>query len=546
MSGANGDSKIARFVVFGTFAVTSISLFVYYFYINKKSKKVDNCKGFKDAKETEKSADDIDNDESYEDNEDTDESAAKSASEEAALRQQYESATKISTAYINAQDYSKAVESLSEAISLTGKVPSASKDLLSLYNNRSAMYEKQREFDNALRDITAVLTMRPDHLKARIRRARVYESQGKLVKSLQEYVFATLLERLKGEIASNEHKIGTIGRLLALERSVKVLEDIRHPKEYVLPSKAYCRNFFEGFPNHYTWKANYDGRSRFDLSKKFEEAQKSLSEGTDFAMSATLELGLDLVRYDIVQESYAKAFETLESLQNCKTSVSGLHSRNTLSLYHELVGAHAHLCRDVFTAQKEYVYAIELMPKNLSAHLKLANALLDLGETVEVSHHNSRVPLLENITNKSVIISIQAEQKYTELLAMWVDHGKDQKSEDVATTEAATTAATGTTSTTHHDRSEDDETAFSDARSSPPPLEDDIDSPEDRAVCRAWVLYHRSVLWVTRDMKGGYMPDALEKALSDLDQVVLLTGKLCLAILVVHPYAATFPGVIEA
>jgi hypothetical protein len=39
------------------------------------------------------------------------------------------------------------------------------------------MYEKCNELDLSLNDILVVLTMDPHHLKARIRRGRIYEAQ---------------------------------------------------------------------------------------------------------------------------------------------------------------------------------------------------------------------------------------------------------------------------------------------------------------------------------------------------------------------------------
>lgn len=94
-----------------------------------------------------------------------------------ALKSQYEDANRLASKLIAGQKYEKAVEKLSEALELAPRVPNASKDIMTLYNNRSAMYEKLNLFDKSLSDITVILTMDPFHLKARVRRARVYEAQ---------------------------------------------------------------------------------------------------------------------------------------------------------------------------------------------------------------------------------------------------------------------------------------------------------------------------------------------------------------------------------
>jgi tetratricopeptide (TPR) repeat protein len=94
-----------------------------------------------------------------------------------AIKEQYEDASRLASKLIAGQRYDKAIEKLSEAIELSPKVPSAGKDLITLYNNRSAMYEKTSNLDKSLSDIMVVLTMDVCHLKARVRRARIYEAQ---------------------------------------------------------------------------------------------------------------------------------------------------------------------------------------------------------------------------------------------------------------------------------------------------------------------------------------------------------------------------------
>ena len=65
---------------------------------------------------------------------------------------------------------------LLQAINLANYIPSAQKDLVVLYNNSSAMYEKAAMYSDALIDASIVLSMDVKHIKARIRRGRVYEA----------------------------------------------------------------------------------------------------------------------------------------------------------------------------------------------------------------------------------------------------------------------------------------------------------------------------------------------------------------------------------
>lgn len=93
------------------------------------------------------------------------------------LKTKYEDANRLSSKYIQGQKYEKAIEKLTEAIELAPKVPSGGKDIMTLYNNRSAMYEKLNTFDKSLADISVILAMEPLHIKARVRKARIHEAQ---------------------------------------------------------------------------------------------------------------------------------------------------------------------------------------------------------------------------------------------------------------------------------------------------------------------------------------------------------------------------------
>ena len=83
------------------------------------------------------------------------------------------------------------------AIDLAQNLPSASKDILPMYNNRSAMYERAGKFDEALNDITVVLAVDVKHMKGRARRARILEAQGKLNDAIDELVLLMSLEQIE-------------------------------------------------------------------------------------------------------------------------------------------------------------------------------------------------------------------------------------------------------------------------------------------------------------------------------------------------------------
>jgi tetratricopeptide (TPR) repeat protein len=105
------------------------------------------------------------------------ETSAEDEETEKKLKEKYEELTRIATKLSSGNAYLRAAEKFKEAIKLAEKLPSVSKDLVTLYNNSSAMYEKAGIYDEAMLDINIVLHMDTSHIKARLRRARIYETQ---------------------------------------------------------------------------------------------------------------------------------------------------------------------------------------------------------------------------------------------------------------------------------------------------------------------------------------------------------------------------------
>jgi hypothetical protein len=125
--------------------------------------------------------------------------ASSGGPEDPAKRAEYEEAIRLAKKSMGSNDYAAAAERYGQAIALVEKhLPSCTKDVMTLYNNRSAMYEKAGDVEKALRDILVVLSLDPVHLKARVRRARIYEQQGKGYEALDDYVVTMFIERAKG------------------------------------------------------------------------------------------------------------------------------------------------------------------------------------------------------------------------------------------------------------------------------------------------------------------------------------------------------------
>ena len=166
-------------LVFGGFVGFSfIGYFLYSYFVRKlPSTKAIITKDNKKIKEEiveESDEEDGDDDDDYDKN-DKNETTLQDDSAEYKIK--YDETIRLAKKLLSGNAYIRAAEKFKEAIKLAEHVPSASKDLVTLYNNSSAMYEKAGVFDEALLDINIVLHMDSQHVKARLRRARIFDQQ---------------------------------------------------------------------------------------------------------------------------------------------------------------------------------------------------------------------------------------------------------------------------------------------------------------------------------------------------------------------------------
>jgi len=183
---SGGKLKIpsVQVILFGVFGMLSISSMLYFYFFWRRDTSIKTIKAPSSSSSVNKDDDDHKNndeikkdeiivedveDEDEEEEEEEDEADEEKANEEReALRLKYDDANRIAMKYIKGEAYDKAIEKLTEALELANIVPNASKDILTLYNNRSAMYEKNGNYDKALTDISVILAVEFTHLKARV------------------------------------------------------------------------------------------------------------------------------------------------------------------------------------------------------------------------------------------------------------------------------------------------------------------------------------------------------------------------------------------
>lgn len=173
------------------------------------------------------------------------------------IKEEYDTCCRLASKLLAGQSYDKAAQKYTEAIELASQIPSASSNIKTLYNNRSAMYEKIGEYEKALNDITVVLAMENHHLKAKTRRAKIYEAQGKYRESLNDYIFGMMVEQSQGISPSNLQKIDEICKKIARDETTSIVQEMRKCVGRPLPPKCYCRNFFESLPSIHSWRLKY-------------------------------------------------------------------------------------------------------------------------------------------------------------------------------------------------------------------------------------------------------------------------------------------------
>lgn len=120
--------------------------------------------------------------------------AKRDAEEAARLKEKYDNLVSVAIKYAKGEKYAQAIEKYSDALALIPLVPGAKKDLASIYNNRSAMFERDKQFENSLNDINELLKIDATHSKARGRRCRIYEAQVGI--SLLDNLYASNIEAI--------------------------------------------------------------------------------------------------------------------------------------------------------------------------------------------------------------------------------------------------------------------------------------------------------------------------------------------------------------
>ena len=258
-----------------------------------------------------------DDEESEEEEDDEEAKAAQALAKQ--QKEEYENLISVADKCVKGNAFARAAENYTLALDLAPLIPSANKNILTIYNNRSAMYEKLNKFDLCLTDIDIVLSIDPIHIKARVRRARVYEATDKLEDAMVEHSCVMMIQRQRQDPAcqQTEAKIFELSKAHAAQQAGPLVEKIRSSPSRNLPTNAYCRNFFDVLSSTHKWRAELSrGQGLQELSSALQSLPKPEEgeEEEEATVAKRVEAVLNVVKCAIADGKFSLAFSTLATI----------------------------------------------------------------------------------------------------------------------------------------------------------------------------------------------------------------------------------------
>lgn len=396
----------------------------------------------------------------------------------------------------------EACEKLTECLALLEQLDAGTmqRDRVILLNNRSGMYERMAQYDAALKDIEAVLKLMPDHHKCRVRRARIFEKQGKMKEALLEYAIAMVIESNKGVQSmlidgkkTVREKVEDINKSVAVGDAMELFETSQENTSRALQGKMSCNDFFDVSPTYHLYRKKAAIADRRLLNSKVMELEEQAEKSAEWLRHI-----LDLIWHDICHGAFKNAFALvnkalpdarvlLESSQSAMGEGAGGDGasvdaatalRDDVLELLNLAGAEMTLrcCQGRAIALFEEVLVIS--PDNLEANLRLADCLTESGA-----------------------IS-RAEKLYETLSELYVEHVHGEKSGDAGATRQLLNKAFSA-----HQIAQDEYT-----------LERRME------LLKAWVLTHRIILQKFRAEDGQWREGAISNAMGTISEILTTTG----------------------
>lgn len=348
-----------------------------------------------------------------------DSAASKKKEEDAAaataeLHSKIESIDKRGKALFKAKKYMEAASAFTEALDLIEESETFGEDgssdpksnlarqVITLTNNRSAMYEKASLPDLALSDCDAILNRDPGHAKARARKLRILESENRHPDALVE-VCAMQLKFMR----DNRDKLrmglpvqppvpqskieDLMGHILPgeIERYLKKLADAGKEGERPLPSDHTVIQLLQSFTGYNSWMGEAaKGGSAPGITRELD----GLTTGELTTADKAKKAGLLLKRgkrhaYDknftAAKDDFEAAYAVTEE-EGGDAVVDALEGDSYARLL-EWTAMARHLRYDLSGALKLYEKCSDLEPSNATLLVKRAGVQMDGGKHDEAS-----------------------------------------------------------------------------------------------------------------------------------------------------------------
>jgi len=314
------------------------------------------------------------------------------------LHGQIEEIDKRGKALFKAKKYMDAAEVFSEAIELinskvedTSDYGNLSRQMVTLMNNRSAMYEKGGVPDLALVDCESIIDIEPAHNKARTRKLRILESLNRHSEALVEVCALQLKfmqdnrDKLRLGIPVTppvpQSKIEDLmGLILPAEIEKTLAESMAKHKDEdrPLPSCHTILQLLQSFAGYNSWMAQAAKDGGLDsLTSKLDAA------ATDVEKVETLLKRGRRYAYHKKFEDCKNDFETAYKMLEKNDDLKDLLEDDTYARVLEWTGMCRHLRYDLEGAIKCYETCSDADPTNSEILVKRAGVKMDSGKLDE-------------------------------------------------------------------------------------------------------------------------------------------------------------------
>lgn len=383
---------------------------------------------------------------------------------EAELKLLYESALKEALEKMNKEDYNGAADKWTECIDLSSEISTFKlRDKITLYNNRSGMYQRAGRDDLSLTDIDCVLALSPLHLKSRARRAKIYERQGHMQEALFDYAVLVILESgptsngVRSDAGEHaERQLHTINKQLAMKPAMKLYSYLNQQPPGELKRNSLCKELLEKGPTFHSFSSKLKSTTKSDLLE-IVDINPPL-----YDLGAILTI-LDLAWIDIISHRYADGFDTVKKYLPAIRQAVDVESRNN------------ELSLDVIKNIAELLLLSAIEMQLRSAQSKAVTIFEEILELVP-DHFESQIRLASCLTEMRELS--RAKAIFDPLLERY-NPDNDTDSANI----------------------EDDNAKY------------------------CWLLIFRSTLYKTKTEEDEWIPDCIECALKDANLILTLTGK---------------------